>query len=49
MNNSVFTIDSREISDNFPPYIIAEVSANHNGSIERANNISCSKIWSRCG
>lgn len=39
MNNSVFTIDSREISDNFPPYIIAEVSANHNGSIERAKEI----------
>ena len=30
------TIAGREISSNMPPYIIAEVSANHNGSIERA-------------
>ena len=29
-------IDGRELSDNCPPYIIAEISANHNGSIERA-------------
>lgn len=39
MNSSVFTINSREISNSFPPYIIAEVSANHNGSIERAKEI----------
>ena len=31
-----FCIGEREISDKFPPYIIAEISANHNGSIERA-------------
>jgi pseudaminic acid synthase len=31
-----FSINDREISNNFPPYIIAEISANHNGSIERA-------------
>ncbi|MCL9783987.1 pseudaminic acid synthase [Vibrio sp. S4M6] len=35
MNNKFF-IESREISNNNPPYIIAEVSANHNGSIIRA-------------
>ena len=29
-------IDNRIISNNTPPYIIAELSANHNGSIERA-------------
>lgn len=30
------TIKNREIGKNHPPYIIAEISANHNGSIERA-------------
>ena len=29
-------IDNREISKNFPPYIIAELSANHNGNITKA-------------
>ena len=29
-------IDGRELSDKCPPYIIAEISANHNGSIDRA-------------
>lgn len=29
-------INNRELSSNHAPYIIAEVSANHNGSIERA-------------
>ena len=29
-------IDNRSISNNSPPYIVAELSANHNGSIERA-------------
>jgi N-acetylneuraminate synthase len=36
MSNPKFFIGKREISSNFPPYIIAEMSANHNGSIERA-------------
>jgi pseudaminic acid synthase len=36
MKADSFIINSREISRNFPPYIIAEVSANHNGSIARA-------------
>ena len=31
-----FSIDGREISVKSPPYIIAEISANHNGSIKRA-------------
>lgn len=30
------TIAGRKIGINYPPYIIAEMSANHNGSIERA-------------
>jgi len=30
------TIDGRKIGPNNPPYIIAELSANHNGDIERA-------------
>lgn len=32
-------IDNRSISVNHPPYIIAELSANHNGSIETAKKI----------
>ena len=32
----MFRINGREINQNNPPYIIAELSANHNGSIERA-------------
>lgn len=30
------TINQRKIGKDFPPYIIAELSANHNGKIERA-------------
>lgn len=30
------TIDARKIGPEYPPYIIAELSANHNGSLERA-------------
>ena len=41
------TINSREISKEEPPYIIAELSANHNGSIELAKkNIDAAKA---CG
>lgn len=32
-------INNREIGDNHPPYIIAEMSANHNGKIENAKKI----------
>lgn len=33
-----FTINGRPIGFEYPPYIIAELSANHNGSLERALN-----------
>lgn len=32
-------INNRQISDEFPPYIIAELSANHDGSLERAKHL----------
>jgi len=34
-----FGIDNREIGPNHPPYVIAEMSANHNGNIETAFKI----------
>jgi pseudaminic acid synthase len=36
---SEININGRKIGENHPPYIIAEMSANHNGSIERALQI----------
>jgi N-acetylneuraminate synthase len=38
MNKSI-SIDGRQIGPDFPPYIIAELSANHNGDINRAYQI----------
>ncbi|WP_053980277.1 pseudaminic acid synthase [Marinagarivorans algicola] len=38
MNKSKLIVGQREISNKYPPYIIAEISANHNGSIECAKN-----------
>lgn len=32
-------IDGRAIGDGYPPYMVAELSANHNGSLERALQI----------
>lgn len=39
INNSIITIKDRKIGGNNPPYIIAELSANHNGKIENALKI----------
>lgn len=39
MMNEYITIDGRKIGLNQPPYIIAELSANHNGDINRAFQI----------
>ena len=36
MKTKMFEIDSRKIGRTEPPYIIAELSANHGGSIEAA-------------
>ena len=38
-SNEMFKIDDYEISENNAPYIIAEISANHNGKIENAFKI----------
>mgnify|MGYP000312496110 CR=1 FL=1 len=39
MVSQFITIDGRNIGPDYPPYIIAELSANHNGDINRAINI----------
>jgi pseudaminic acid synthase len=39
MMNKVITINGRKIGETFPPYIIAEMSANHNGNIDNAFKI----------
>ncbi|MFB2649026.1 pseudaminic acid synthase [Shewanella mangrovisoli] len=39
MTKPFITIDGRKIGPDFPPYIIAELSANHNGDINRAFTI----------
>lgn len=45
--NKFITIDDRKIGPDFPPYIIAELSANHNGDINRAFEIL--EMAKRCG
>ena len=39
MKSNFITIAGRKIGPDFPPYIIAELSANHNGDLERALKI----------
>jgi len=34
-----FDIDTTRVGENCPPYIVAEISANHNGSIDEAKKI----------
>jgi len=36
MMNSFISIDGRKVGPNYSPYVIAELSANHNGDIQRA-------------
>jgi pseudaminic acid synthase len=43
----MFTIDNKKISETDKPYIIAELSANHNGSLDRAK-LSI-KVAKECG
>jgi pseudaminic acid synthase len=43
----MFIIDDIQIGEAFPPYVIAELSANHNGSIDRA--IESIRIAKACG
>ena len=47
MKNNYIEIDGRKIGPNNPPYIIAELSANHNGDINRAFEIL--KMAKECG
>lgn len=42
-----FSINNRPIGRNYPPYIIAELSANHNGSLDRALETINAAV--RCG
>jgi len=39
MNNKIFSINNRQIGEPFSPYVIAEMSANHNGDIKNAFKI----------
>ena len=39
MTESIVSIASRKIGSNYPPYVIAELSGNHNGDINRAFEI----------
>ncbi|WP_144210021.1 pseudaminic acid synthase [Shewanella donghaensis] len=39
MTSPFITIEGRKIGRDYPPYIVAELSANHNGDFERAKQI----------
>jgi len=44
---NIFDINGRKIGDNYPPYVIAELSANHNGNLDRA--LQTIKAAKECG
>ena len=41
----MFSIDKKWVGDGYPPYIIAELSANHNGSLETVNSKWLLPMW----
>ncbi len=41
MSASILTIDDRPIGPGYPPYVVAELSANHRGKLEEALKIMC--------
>ncbi len=47
MVNTEFKINDRAVGMNHPPYLIAELSANHNGSLERA--LQAIEVAKSCG
>lgn len=47
MTTPAMTIDGRRIAQDAPPYVIAELSANHNGSLETA--LSIVEQAAKCG
>ena len=47
MINKYITINGTKIGPDFPPYIIAELSANHNGCIEQA--LKSIEVAAQCG
>ncbi len=44
MSDNDLAIGSRVISKDFPPFIIVEVSANHNGSISKSLSLRRKEI-----
>ena len=47
MNEKIIKINGTKIGPNYKPYIIAELSANHNGSIVKA--LESIEVAAKCG